>query len=105
VRIHLDDCGDDNGPLRVLPGSHRFGWLDEQLDDWKQRVPEVLCTVGCRGIVTMFPLILHASAPSQAVGHRRVIQIAFAAADLPPGLQWNSRVGKATRTSEIAPRE
>src|SRR5205085_1960203 len=25
VRIHLDDCRFDNGPLRVVPGSHRFG--------------------------------------------------------------------------------
>ena len=23
VRLHLDDCLDDNGPLRVVPGSHR----------------------------------------------------------------------------------
>src|SRR5262249_44667292 len=35
LRVHLDDCGLDNGPLRVLPGSHRFGWLDDQLDEWK----------------------------------------------------------------------
>ena len=23
VRVHLDDCGTDNGPVRVLPASHR----------------------------------------------------------------------------------
>src|SRR5271165_6791394 len=23
IRIHLDDCKEDNGPLRVIPGSHR----------------------------------------------------------------------------------
>ena len=27
VRIHLDESGPDNGPLRVLPGSHRAGKL------------------------------------------------------------------------------
>ena len=37
VRLHLDDCGEDNGPLRVLPGSHRLGRLtSEQI----QRVTE-----------------------------------------------------------------
>ncbi|HUY90381.1 MAG TPA: phytanoyl-CoA dioxygenase family protein [Pirellulales bacterium] len=92
VRVHLDDCGPDNGPLRVLPGSHRFGWLDEQLDDWKRRVPEVVCTVRCGGIVATCPLTLHASAASQAVGHRRVIHIEYAAAELPAGLQWNHRI-------------
>jgi hypothetical protein len=28
VRLHLDDCGEDNGPLRVLPGSHAWAGLD-----------------------------------------------------------------------------
>ncbi len=93
VRVHLDDCGPDNGPLRVLPGSHRFGWIDEQLEDWKQRVPEVVCTVRRGGVVTMCPLILHASAKSEAVGHRRVIHIEYACDDLPEGLEWKNRVG------------
>jgi ectoine hydroxylase-related dioxygenase (phytanoyl-CoA dioxygenase family) len=92
VRVHLDDCGPDNGPLRVLPGSHRFGWLDEQIDEWKERVPEVICAVRCGGVVTMCPLILHASAKSAAVGHRRVIHIEYASEDLPECLEWNNRV-------------
>jgi ectoine hydroxylase-related dioxygenase (phytanoyl-CoA dioxygenase family) len=92
VRVHLDDCGPDNGPLRVLPGSHRFGWLDDELDVWKNRVREVVCTVGCGGIVAMCPLTLHASAAAEAVGHRRVIHIEYAAAELPAGLEWKNRI-------------
>ena len=38
VRIHLDDCGPDNGPLRVIPGSHRHGWLDNEISRWKETV-------------------------------------------------------------------
>ena len=93
VRVHLDDCGLENGPLRVLPGSHRFGWLDDQLDDWKKRVPEVVCEVRRGGIVTMCPLLLHASARSTAAGHRRVIHIEYACDELPEGLEWNNLVG------------
>jgi ectoine hydroxylase-related dioxygenase (phytanoyl-CoA dioxygenase family) len=93
VRVHLDDCGPENGPLRVLPGSHRSGWLDDDLDEWKSRVNEVVCAVGCGGVVTMCPLTLHASAPSQSVSNRRVIHIEYAADSLPGNLQWNSRVG------------
>jgi hypothetical protein len=93
VRVHLDDCGPDSGPLRVLPGSHRSGWLDEQLDEWKQRVPEVICTVRRGGGVTMCPLLLHASAKSTALGHRRVIHLEYACEELLEGLEWKNRVG------------
>ncbi|WP_437227684.1 phytanoyl-CoA dioxygenase family protein [Planctomicrobium sp. SH661] len=99
LRVHLDDCGADNGPLRVLPGSHLYGWLDEKLDEWKARVPEVTCTVGSGGIVGMCPMTLHASAASQKVGNRRVIHIEYAAADLPGGLQWNNSVGRHSSTT------
>jgi ectoine hydroxylase-related dioxygenase (phytanoyl-CoA dioxygenase family) len=27
IRIHLVECGADNGPLRVVPGSHNQGFL------------------------------------------------------------------------------
>lgn len=92
VRVHLDDCGSDNGPLRVLPGSHRSGWLDDELDQWKASVLEVVCSVGCGGILSMCPLTLHSSAASQAVGHRRVIHIEYAANELPGELEWNNRI-------------
>jgi ectoine hydroxylase-related dioxygenase (phytanoyl-CoA dioxygenase family) len=91
VRVHLDNCGTDNGPLRVLPGSHRCGWIDD-LDAWKKAVAEVHCTVGCGGVVVICPLTLHASADSRSGGHRRVIHIEYAADELPHGLLWNNRV-------------
>jgi hypothetical protein len=38
VRVHLDDCGSENGPLRVIPGSHCHGWLDNEITRWKRDV-------------------------------------------------------------------
>ncbi|MEQ8667801.1 MAG: phytanoyl-CoA dioxygenase family protein [Pirellulales bacterium] len=92
VRVHLDHCGSDNGPLRVLPGSHRSGWLDDDLDRWKTEVSEVVCSVRYGGVVSMCPLTLHASAASAVVSHRRVIHIEYAAEELPGELEWNNRV-------------
>lgn len=92
VRIHLDDCGPDNGPLRVIPGSHRSGWLDDHVEHWKQKSPPVTCCVPAGGGVVMSPLTLHASSKAESPSHRRVIHIEFAADNLPKGLDWNQRI-------------
>ncbi len=93
VRLHLDDCGPENGPLRVIPGSHRHGWLDDEIDQWKRNVPAATCTVNSGGVVVMSPVILHASSRASLPNHRRVIHIEFANQDLPGGLEWNRRIG------------
>jgi hypothetical protein len=92
IRVHLDDCGYTNGPLRVLPGSHRHGWLDDELAEWKARVPEVVCLARAGGVVGLCPLTLHASAAAESPGHRRVIHIEYANEELPGEVDWNSRV-------------
>lgn len=93
LRVNLDDCSEDNGPVRVLPGSHVHGRLStEEISAWRSRVPEV-ATVASRGAaLVMRPLLLHASSPARRPGRRRVIHIDYAASDLPGGLRWNTRV-------------
>ena len=89
VRIHLDDCGPDNGPLRVLSGTHRRGRLsDAQIAEAHNAHAEVVCTVKAGGAVLMRPLLVHASSAARTPAHRRVLHIDFAAADLPNGLRW-----------------
>jgi ectoine hydroxylase-related dioxygenase (phytanoyl-CoA dioxygenase family) len=89
IRLHLDDCGLDNGPLLVLPGSHAHGILSgEQVDQLRQAGTPVPATVSRGGAVLMRPLLLHASHAATSPGHRRVIHIEYASAKLPAGLVW-----------------
>jgi ectoine hydroxylase-related dioxygenase (phytanoyl-CoA dioxygenase family) len=94
VRLHLDDCGADNGPLRVLRGSHARGRLkDEEIEHWEQNGKEVACLVPKGGALLMRPLLLHASAPAKKPCHRRVIHLEYAADPLPHGLKWFEAAG------------
>jgi hypothetical protein len=89
ARIHLDPCGEENGPLLVKPGSHGHGRLsDRTRAAWVRDVGSVPCLVPRGGILLMRPLLLHASSAARVPGHRRVIHLEFAAAPLPGGLEW-----------------
>jgi ectoine hydroxylase-related dioxygenase (phytanoyl-CoA dioxygenase family) len=93
IRLHLDPCGAENGPVRVLEGSHRLGRLSAAaIDELRRRQDEIDCLVDEGGILAFRPLILHASAPARAPGHRRVLHIEFAACELAPPLEWHWRV-------------
>lgn len=94
VRVHLDECNEHNGPLRVIPGSHRSGRLSaDEIALRRAEVAEVVCPVGRGGIVVFRPLLLHASSPAVRPAHRRVVHLEFAADELPGGLEWYDRVG------------
>jgi ectoine hydroxylase-related dioxygenase (phytanoyl-CoA dioxygenase family) len=80
LRVHLDDSTALNGPLRVLPGTHRSGVMsDDTIHDLAARTPSVDCTVAKGGIVAMRPLTVHASSKSQSGVPRRVLHIEYAA--------------------------
>jgi ectoine hydroxylase-related dioxygenase (phytanoyl-CoA dioxygenase family) len=92
VRIHLDDCGLDNGPLRVIPGTHTLGFLsDDEIQSWPKETA-ASCAVQSGGAILMRPILLHASSAALRPSSRRVIHLEFAAQELPDRLQWHDRV-------------
>jgi ectoine hydroxylase-related dioxygenase (phytanoyl-CoA dioxygenase family) len=94
VRVHLDPCDSMNGPVRVLPGSHRDGKLSpEGIETWKAVAAPVDALAPAGGLLLMRPLLLHASSPAQRPGHRRVIHLEYAVDPLPDGLEWRERWG------------
>ena len=95
VRLHLDNCGEENGALRVIPGSHLHGRIPEADIPAMRETPEVVCAVGIGGALLMRPLLLHASSPSRVPGHRRVVHLDFASVQLPNGMRWFSAANEA----------
>jgi ectoine hydroxylase-related dioxygenase (phytanoyl-CoA dioxygenase family) len=79
LRIHLDESNEDNGPLRVIPGSHGVGVLtDHEVSASAARVVPITCVVGRGGVVAMRPLIIHASSKARGDPPRRVLHIEYA---------------------------
>ncbi|HUP14323.1 MAG TPA: phytanoyl-CoA dioxygenase family protein [Niastella sp.] len=87
VRIHLDDTDENNGALKIVPGSHRKGIYRPETIDWNTE-KEVVCKVQSGGIMIMQPLLLHASNRTTNNNKRRVIHLEFSNQLLPGELQW-----------------
>jgi ectoine hydroxylase-related dioxygenase (phytanoyl-CoA dioxygenase family) len=92
VRIHLDDCDETNGALRVIPNSHQKGVIS--MKDFRlEYYPEpITCAVPKGGVMLMKPLILHASNKSTSERNRRVIHLEFSDIDLTDGMEWREKV-------------
>jgi len=86
VRLHLDAIDPDNGPLRVIPGSHR-----ESADHPVDEAAAVTILAERGSALLLRPFLRHASVPAAAPRHRRVIHLEFAAEALPGGLEWHDR--------------
>ena len=80
LRLHLDDSRADNGPLRLLPGTHDRGiFSDEEMTNLANKIPAVECTVEAGGVLLMRPLLVHASSKSHSPLPRRILHIEYAA--------------------------
>jgi hypothetical protein len=98
LRIHLDAMTSENGPLSVIPGSHRTVNLeaanleagDLEADGGAEPV-EIHAAAG--DVLAMRPLLSHSSSMPREGNtlHRRIIHLEFApSADLPDGYEWHS---------------
>jgi ectoine hydroxylase-related dioxygenase (phytanoyl-CoA dioxygenase family) len=84
LRVHLDDSTERNGPLRVLPESHKRGVLtDEEIERMVPETASVECLVRRGGVLAMRPLIVHSSSKSQEDSPRRVLHIEYASSTSP----------------------
>lgn len=79
LRLHLDPSSAENGPLRVIPGSHRLGILSESgIASLAERSALATCIVPRGGALLMKPLLVHASSKATSDLSRRVLHIEYA---------------------------
>jgi ectoine hydroxylase-related dioxygenase (phytanoyl-CoA dioxygenase family) len=91
VRIHLDNTNENNGALKVVPGSHLKGVYRPETINWTTE-SEVSCNVSKGGVMIMKPLLLHSSGRTTNNEQRRVIHIEFSNQELPAELNWAERI-------------
>ena len=76
VHLHLDDLNLGNGPLRILPGTHKAGVLtDQEIQSFWEQMKPIDCPVSLGGVLLMRPLAVHASSKSASTQPRRVLHI------------------------------
>lgn len=88
MRLHLDDVTEENGPLKVIPGSHQSG---KRLMLGDVAPQTILVQRG--GVLLMRPLLAHASGRShpETTCHRRILHLEFAGCrELPDGHAWHT---------------
>jgi ectoine hydroxylase-related dioxygenase (phytanoyl-CoA dioxygenase family) len=87
ARIHLDAATEENGPLKVVPGSHRAG---KALD--LDAAPPQAVLAGRGDVLLIRPLVAHSSGNAHPATrrHRRILHLEFAGRrDLPDGYAWH----------------
>jgi hypothetical protein len=89
LRVFVDDCLEDNGPLEIVAGSHRHGRLPER--DLGDAVVGGAAFVACGragDVLVMKMLAVHSSKRAVSPSHRRVLHIDYATIGLPSPLEW-----------------
>ena len=88
-RLHIDPADQDNGCLKVIPGTHKHGILSqEEIDDIVNKSTAIPCEVKATDAVIMRPHILHASNKAANPHHRRVVHLEYSSYKLPEGVTW-----------------
>ncbi len=120
--VFIDDCHEANGPLTVIPGSHKLGLLDHHdeegfvgaigADNPGVDFSKSVSLLGKAGTVALHhPLTVHGSATNSSGDSRRILFYEYAATDAYPlfyPVEWgeyNARIvaGPETSVARLAP--
>jgi len=88
-RLHIDSSDENNGCLKVIPGTHKHGILKQkEIDELVLDANVVPCIVEAGDAVIMRPHILHSSSKCKEPNHRRVVHLEYSSYELPDEASW-----------------
>lgn len=91
VRLHLDDCPEQTGALRVVSGSHRQGRIaTDRIAKVREAGCDTVIEAQAGDLLAMRPLLLHASSKATRPNGRRILHFLFAPPDPGYGLRWST---------------
>jgi hypothetical protein len=83
LRLFVDDCGSDSGPLLIAVGSHRHGRIPVQNVAELVSRSEIFVGAGRAGdVLLMKTLAIHSSKRAIVPTHRRVLHVDYTMAEL-----------------------
>lgn len=89
LRVFVDDCGENDGPLEVVLGSHGRGRVAAKETGELLRGATVHVATGQAGdVLVMKTLAIHSSKRARTPAHRRVLHVDYASVALSPPLEW-----------------
>lgn len=90
IRIHLDDCDEQNGAVWAVPQSQKEGIIPaEKIASVVKSTQFYLCSAKAGDVMLMSPLVLHKSPYSLSSRTRRILQISYRTQmELENGLEW-----------------
>ncbi len=95
LRLFIDACGDDQGPVEVALGSHRSSRVPAgSAAALARSCPKLVATGEPGDVLAMRLLAIHASAKSRSDARRRVLHVDYAAEELPAPLRWAMAGGR-----------
>lgn len=88
LRLHLDDCPLNAGPLEVVPGSHRQLHAPSDLAFQAFTMGTMVLPAQAGQVLVMRPLLVHRSKSARSPTGRRILHVEYAASPLPAPLAW-----------------
>lgn len=89
LRVHLDNVPATNAPLLIAPGSHKYGRVPvDGIEAVVRQCGTYTCLADAGDVWAYATPILHASEAAAMPDRRRVLQLDFAAEELPDALEW-----------------